>query len=432
MSLKRRSSTPPPTRVRDFPLLVEKSKGDKDKLVVHLQVIVLDMDDLQTSTSAYVSVLIADDTAAATLLLKRSVAQCLNFGDILSVENAALVFHNTHLVVSLTPTGRLERVGEFTMVFKENPNVSNYVYTKDSSGLMVCPLLIVRLTMTSQNQQSRPNPSPSFLVDFIAGGDRGGIAKTATAPIERVKLLLQVQAASTQIKQPYTGILNCFVRVFHEQGLASFWRGNLANVVRYFPTQALNFATKDKYKQLFLPTGSKENMGFWRFFLCNMAAGGAAGATSLAAVYPLDFARTRLGADVGVGSTRVHRGLWHCLTDMYATSGLRGLYQGFGVSVGIIVYRASLFGGFDTARDVWLTKDAPVWQKWIVAQTVQTVAGLLSYPLDTVRRRMMMQVGRPDVLYANTWHCWRTIWSTEGVRRRSSKARAPTSSAGPG
>ncbi|RHY80675.1 hypothetical protein DYB31_007737 [Aphanomyces astaci] len=243
-------------------------------------------------------------------------------------------------------------------------------------------LLIVRLTMTSQNQQSRPNPSPLPRRRWSASG------------------FLQVQAASTQIKQPYTGILNCFVRVFHEQGLASFWRGNLANVVRYFPTQALNFATKDKYKQLFLPTGSKENMGFWRFFLCNMAAGGAAGATSLAAVYPLDFARTRLGADVGVGS---------------APAGLRGLYWGFGVSVGgIIVYRASLFGGYDTARDVWLTKDAPLWQKWIVAQTVQTVAGLLSYPLDTVRRRMMMQVGRPDVLYANTWHCWRTIWSTEG------------------
>ncbi|KAF0698346.1 Aste57867_11024 [Aphanomyces stellatus] len=136
MSLKRRSSNPP-TRVRDFPLLVEKSKGDKDKMIVNLQVIVLDMDDLQNSSSSYASVLIADDTAAATLLLKRSLAQCLNCGDILSVENAALIFHNTHLVVSLTPTGRLERVGEFTMVFKENINVSNYVYTKDASGLMV-------------------------------------------------------------------------------------------------------------------------------------------------------------------------------------------------------------------------------------------------------------------------------------------------------
>ena len=35
----------------------------------------------------------------------------------------------------------------------------------------------------------------------------------------------------------YTGIVNCFTRVSAEQGVASFWRGNLANVVRYFPTQ---------------------------------------------------------------------------------------------------------------------------------------------------------------------------------------------------
>ncbi|RHY07006.1 hypothetical protein DYB28_008564 [Aphanomyces astaci] len=156
-------------------------------------------------------------------------------------------------------------------------------------------------------------------------------------------------------------------------------------------------------------------MGFWRFFLCNMAAGGAAGATSLAAVYPLDFART------GSGPTSVSaappRPPWVVALPHGHVRHERppGAVLGVGVSVGgIIVYRASLFGGYDTARDVWLTKDAPLWQKWIVAQTVQTVAGLLSYPLDTVRRRMMMQVGRPDVLYANTWHCWRTICTTEG------------------
>ncbi|KAG9401830.1 hypothetical protein AC1031_007539 [Aphanomyces cochlioides] len=147
MALKRRSSNPP-TRIRDFPLLVEKSKGDKDKMIVNLQVIVLDMDDLQNSSSSYASVLIADDTAAATLLLKRSLAQYLNCGDIVSIENAALIFHNTHLVVSLSPTGRIERVGEFTMVFKENINVSNYVYTKDASGLMVL------------DRRPKPTPQP--------------------------------------------------------------------------------------------------------------------------------------------------------------------------------------------------------------------------------------------------------------------------------
>lgn len=92
-----------------------------------------------------------------------------------------------------------------------------------------------------------------FLKDFMAGGISAAIAKTAMAPIERVKLLLQVQAISKQIsaEKQYKGMVDCFVRIPREQGFLSFWRGNLANVIRYFPTQALNFAFKDKYKQVY-------------------------------------------------------------------------------------------------------------------------------------------------------------------------------------
>ena len=49
-----------------------------------------------------------------------------------------------------------------------------------------------------------------------------------------------------------SGMVDCFVRIPKEQGFLSYWRGNLANVIRYFPTQALNFAFKDKYKQVSL------------------------------------------------------------------------------------------------------------------------------------------------------------------------------------
>jgi solute carrier family 25 (adenine nucleotide translocator) protein 4/5/6/31 len=257
----------------------------------------------------------------------------------------------------------------------------------------------------------------SFLMDLAAGGVAGGISKTVVAPIERVKLLLQVQAASTQIKEPYTGIVNCFTRVAREQGVLSFWRGNAANVIRYFPTQALNFAFKDKYKQIFLGGVKKDQ--FWRFFMGNLASGGAAGATSLMFVYPLDFARTRLGADVGKGKSRMYNGLVDCITKIYKSDGIKGLYGGFGVSVGgIIVYRAAFFGGYDTLRDIALRdpKNAPVWQKWLVAQFVTTFAGILSYPFDTVRRRMMMQAGRTDVLYRSTLHCWGKIAKDEGPR----------------
>lgn len=88
-----------------------------------------------------------------------------------------------------------------------------------------------------------------------------------------------------------SGIIDVLIRVPKETGFFSLWRGNLANVLRYFPTQALNFAFKDKFKEFFLGGVPKEV--FWRNFLGNLASGGAAGATSLLIVYPLDFARTR-------------------------------------------------------------------------------------------------------------------------------------------
>ena len=74
--------------------------------------------------------------------------------------------------------------------------------------------------------------------------------------------------------------------------MTAFWRGNLANVIRYFPTQALNFAFKDVYKNIFMKGVDKKTQ-FWTWFAANLASGGAAGATSLCFVYPLDFARTR-------------------------------------------------------------------------------------------------------------------------------------------
>ncbi|XP_071445981.1 ADP,ATP carrier protein 2 [Hetaerina americana] len=260
----------------------------------------------------------------------------------------------------------------------------------------------------------------AFMKDFVAGGISAAISKTVVAPIERVKLLLQVQHASKQISKEmqYKGMVDCFVRIPREQGFLSFWRGNLANVIRYFPTQALNFAFKDKYKQVFLG-GVDKNTQFWRYFLGNLASGGAAGATSLCFVYPLDFARTRLAADIGKsGGEREFSGLGNCLAKIFKSDGLTGLYRGFGVSVqGIIIYRAAYFGFFDTAKGMLPNpKTTPFLVSWAIAQTVTTVAGIVSYPFDTVRRRMMMQSGRAkgEVMYKSTIDCWGKIYRSEG------------------
>lgn len=246
------------------------------------------------------------------------------------------------------------------------------------------------------------------MMNFLAGGISAAVSKTIVAPIERVKLLLQVQYANPNIpkEQQYKGIGDCFSRVASEQGVMSLWRGNLANVIRYFPTQALNFACKDTYKKWLCPYNPKTEPV--KFFVGNMASGGAAGATSLCVVYPLDFARTRLAADVGsADGKREFDGLVDCLKKIAAKDGVSGLYQGFGISViGIIFYRASYFGLFDTGKAVILGEKPSLMATFMLGQIVTVSAGIISYPLDTVRRRLMMTSGQGEKLYNGTVDCF--------------------------
>lgn len=85
------------------------------------------------------------------------------------------------------------------------------------------------------------------------------MAKTATAPLERVKLLLQTANSNLQLSTPYKGLVDCGVRCVKEEGFWSLWRGNWVNVVRYFPTQALNFSFKDYFQRYFSSSGEKKS-----------------------------------------------------------------------------------------------------------------------------------------------------------------------------
>jgi len=259
-----------------------------------------------------------------------------------------------------------------------------------------------------------------FFRDFMVGGVSAAVSKTAVAPIERVKILLQVQDASQQIKagKKYKGIIDCFSRVIKEQGLWTLWRGNFVNVIRYFPTQALNFAFKDTFRKYLCPYDPKKEMG--KFFLGSLASGGAAGAASLLFVYPLDFSRTRLAADVGKAKTdREFTGLANCILTVAKKDGPVGLYRGFCVSVlGIIVYRACYFGGYDWGKQYLFSdfRNANPFYLFCFAEANTTISGLCSYPLDTVRRRLMMQSGRATVMYTGTFDCIRKVYAEKGMK----------------
>merc|ERR1719167_2064100 len=168
------------------------------------------------------------------------------------------------------------------------------------------------------------------------------------------------------------------MRVLKTEGVYPFWRGNLANVLRYFPTQALNFAFKDTIKAAFKT--SKDAPQSLKF-ATNIASGGAAGTMSLLFVYSLDYARTRLANDAkGKGGERQFNGL----IDVY-----------------------------DTLKPLLLGKDAGVFLSFFLGWAVTVTAGLMSYPIDTVRRRMMMTSGG-GVKYKGSMDCFIQVLKNEG------------------
>ncbi|CAN1342554.1 ADP,ATP carrier protein 1, mitochondrial [Linum perenne] len=261
-----------------------------------------------------------------------------------------------------------------------------------------------------------------FAIDFLMGGVSAAVSKTAAAPIERVKLLIQNQdemIKTGRLAQPYKGIGECFKRTIAEEGFGSLWRGNTANVIRYFPTQALNFAFKDYFKRLF--NFKKDRDGYWKWFAGNLGSGGAAGASSLLFVYSLDYARTRLANDAKAakkGGERQFNGLVDVYKKTLASDGIAGLYRGFNIScVGIIVYRGLYFGMYDSLKPVLLvgTLQDSFFASFALGWLITNGAGLASYPIDTVRRRMMMTSGEA-VKYKSSLDAFKQIVKNEGTK----------------
>lgn len=290
--------------------------------------------------------------------------------------------------------------------------------------------LLINLAAAAEKQdQFDVNDTTIFIIDFIAGGVAGAISKTIAAPLERVKLLMQTQDANPLIVSGeyarYTSMWDTASRVYHEQGCLAFWRGNLPNVLRYFPIAAFNFAFKDSIEAMFPKYDPHTQL--LQFGMVNLLAGGLAGAMSLTLVFPLDYARTRLAADVGK-TQRTFDGLWDCLVKTARANGLAALYKGYGISVvGIFFYRAPYFGLFDTLEGInpyryqekapWTDYVVAVFSAFILAQVVAIIAAAVSYPFDTVRRRLQMEseVPKEQRMYKGAFQCTWHITKTEGV-----------------
>ena len=154
------------------------------------------------------------------------------------------------------------------------------------------------------------NKLNNIVIDFLSGGIAGSIAKTITSPLEIVKLIHQTQSNE---KYKKNGIFLSIKYLIKKKGIFSLWRGNLSNILRYFPLQAINFSVKSQIDDIingkFNNNQELINKHPYEFFLRKLLCGGLTGAIGLFCVYPLDFTRTKLGVDV----KKEYKGIFDCL-----------------------------------------------------------------------------------------------------------------------
>lgn len=254
--------------------------------------------------------------------------------------------------------------------------------------------------------------TPSGLRLFIAGGLAGAVAKTCVAPLERVKMLLQVQSMGESGRR--LGIAAMARDVLQRDGVRGFWRGNTANTVRIVPTKGILFAVNAHYRKLFGVDPEKPHA--MRLVGC----GAASGMTAALLTYPLDLVRSRLMmANTSAGGA-AYRGIADCAQKILAQEGVRGLYGGLGPTLcGIVPYAGISFGAFGALKRI-APRDAETGKvttstKLAIGAVAGVVSQTASFPIDTVRRRMQVQGahGAPR-LYSSARDCAAQLYRMEG------------------
>eukprot|EP00730_Choanoeca_flexa_P008936 TRINITY_DN12558_c9_g1_i1.p1 TRINITY_DN12558_c9_g1~~TRINITY_DN12558_c9_g1_i1.p1 ORF type:complete len:325 (+),score=32.85 TRINITY_DN12558_c9_g1_i1:147-1121(+) len=272
--------------------------------------------------------------------------------------------------------------------------------------------------ITSQfDDEADASTKPSFVSHFVLGGTAAAICKTALAPFIRSELLI-----AEPVRTPENALSNRHMRTYRvlrdmiaNQGVFSLWRGNAVNVLRHMPHQAFNFAFKEKFKARL---NFNKQQGYWTCFGVNMVSGGLAGASSLCFLYPLNNAQFRLSNDIASsaksGSVRQFDGLIDVVKKTVASDGVTGLYRGFGIScAGVIAYRGCYFGLYDSLKPIFsLNVQDNIAGSFLLSWAVVIAAVFAIYPVESVRRRMMMTGN--VVRYRTSLHCAREILNSEG------------------
>ncbi|XP_072537600.1 mitochondrial adenyl nucleotide antiporter SLC25A24 [Salminus brasiliensis] len=219
---------------------------------------------------------------------------------------------------------------------------------------------------------------------LAAGAMAGAVSRTGTAPLDRMKVFMQVHAS----KSNKISLVSGFKQMIKEGGVTSLWRGNGVNVLKIAPETAIKFMAYEQYKKLLSKEGGKIQT-HERFM-----AGSLAGATAQTAIYPMEVMKTRLT----LRKTGQYSGMFDCAKKILKKEGVKAFYKGYIPNIlGIIPYAGIDLAIYETLKNTWLSyyaKDTanPGVLVLLGCGTMSSTCGqLASYPLALIRTRMQAQ-----------------------------------------
>ncbi|WVR09795.1 hypothetical protein IAU60_006871 [Kwoniella sp. DSM 27419] len=244
---------------------------------------------------------------------------------------------------------------------------------------------------------------------FIAGGLAGAASRTVVSPLERLKIILQVQASSPAQAgsgHVYNGVWQSLGRMWKNEGWRGFMKGNGINVVRILPYSALQFTSYGAFKSVLLTWSGESTLST----PLRLTAGGGAGIVAVVATYPLDLVRARLSvatSGMAVGKPGAFTaqdgklGMVGMTKKVYRTEGgVRGLYRGcWATAVGVAPYVSLNFYIYESLKTYILPTDLHhstmsepelALRKLLCGALAGSTSLIFTHPFDVLRRKLQV------------------------------------------
>ncbi|XP_051162995.1 calcium-binding mitochondrial carrier protein SCaMC-2-A isoform X2 [Leptopilina boulardi] len=241
---------------------------------------------------------------------------------------------------------------------------------------------------------------------LLAGGIAGAVSRTCTAPLDRIKVYLQVHGTR------HCNIFSCGKYMLREGGVTSYWRGNGINVLKIGPESALKFAAYEQVKRYIKGYNNNKELNIYERFI----AGSVAGGFSQSIIYPLEVMKTRLA----LRKTGEYTGILDAAKKIYGHGGLKTFYRGYVPNlIGILPYAGIDLAVYETLKNNYIrthNKDErpSVWLVLLCGTVSSTTGQVCSYPLALVRTRLQAQVAPESS--SSMLGVIRDILHREGVR----------------